>query len=294
MAATLSQRCSRLLFAVASTFAVALPMAHAEVRDPGGLWAVEYTVPVRWRMNLALEGGKGEVRMLALVAREPDSSGGPLRFDEHVTLCGVFQPPTKTMSLYGGERFSVTYNGENFGPQATGASSWQGEGDDGALVGSPIALQVGLDMPAPLETPWPRQAGALIPYLMPVAANGLLGAPATSRTDGDYIWPPVDYAASRRAHTFYIASRTVVSTRVKFAGDADHLEGAASLSDVAGRAGLNTFIVGCETDDGGRCHTSDLTLTNSFQPSMRANGEGRARMVRLSPGAGCSDVRALF
>lgn len=289
---SMSLKMVALHMALVGSGLLASPMARAQAYEPTGTWAAAWALPVKWRMNMAIEGNSGDIVVWARVART--SMGAAGRYQDEVTVCGLAQPGTKTLGLFGGERFGVAYDGDVLGqapmPRPCSQLTAFGDGPDVLLQSTPLAVQVGIAMPEPLHTPWPKGVAALAPWLLRMSDNGQLGAPAQSRQDEGLVWPPIDYAGQRRAHHFYIASRTVLRHEGRFVSP-DRIEGVAALADVQGRTGLNTTIVGCDTADGGHCSEGDLTLTNSFQPGMRANGAGRAVFVRLPDGASCAQVR---
>ena len=275
---------------LSATFAAAAPAA-AQPCEVSGTFAARFEVPVRWRANLALSGSVGLLRYWALVQRTPAENG---TFAERVTVCGVAQPNTKTLSLFGGERFGVRYDDATFSASATTeATSTASPSSDGMAVSTPkLALMMGIAFANATETAWPT-GEALSASLLPLDGSGQPGAPARSLDTDGLVLPPVDYSGHRRAHTFYVASRVVLQLD-STSSQCDRFAGRATIVPVAGRAGPETTLVGCATTDGGTCSDADLNLANLFQPSMRQERPGHAVWLRVGDEARCEDVRAVL
>lgn len=265
---------------------VAPRLAPAAACSLAGTWAVSYEVPLHWRFNAGLEGGQGPLWVGGVIER---AEVGPGRYVDVLRVCARHAPVTRTLSLYGGERYGsvldVAGTDVEALPSAMGALQLDEAGTH--FVAQPLVVSYG--MASGTEAgPFPRSGAEAQKLAAPRASDGRTGVRLSARTDDGLSLPPTNARRSRRAVTFDAVLRDAWHAHGQVV-DCDALSGEATVPELDGKSGVQGFIVGCTVAGGGDCERRELGLINAFAPSFRPE-PGSVHMVRLQDGAGCAEA----
>lgn len=260
--------------------------ASAPTCSLAGTWAVSYEVPLSWRFNAGLEGGQGPLWLGGVIER---AEVGPGRYVDVLRVCARHAPVTRTLSLYGGERYGSVLDVAGIEvdalPTATGALQLDEAGT--TFVAQPMVISYGLSPDAEAGT-FPRSRAEAQKLAARRATDNRPGVRLRARTDGGLSLPPTNARRSRRAVFFDAVLRDAWHAHGQVV-DCDALSGEVTMPELDGKSGVQASIVGCALEGGGDCERRELGLVNAFAPSFRP-GTGNVHMVRLEDGAGCAEA----
>lgn len=274
--------------------AAVAPPARADSCDLGGTWAVRYAVPLSWRMNLGIEGGTGEVVWTVLVDRSPEGEGA---WRDAAYLCSRQMPATRSHAIYGHERYASRLDTDWLDAGRAQSTAGHLVVQDAAAPGAttfasaPWTVWYGLREETALADGFPSRLPDAQAAAVTLADDRPGFRMAVVRGE-DLALPPVNARRNARALAFHVVGRDVLVARGTLHG-CDRLTGEVQVEVRAGRAALQTAVVGCALEGGKECTRGDLGLINNYQPTFRP-GPGSVQMVRLPAGASCHDVRALW
>lgn len=274
------------LVATLASVAWASPAAAAAGCSLAGHWAVSYEIPLVWRGNAGVEGGRGTLWVGGVVVREDLGAG---RYAEVLHVCGRRPPVTRTLLLYGGERYgsALDLDGVPFAqlPRAEGTLQLDVDGDHFAV--DPLVVDYGL---SDAGGAFPKGTAASLQRACRRPQDNRFGVRLVPRTDDGLRLPPTNALRSRRAVTLDAVLRDTLASSGQVHG-CDAMSGEVSVPDVPGQPGLAAQLIGCATDGADDCTRTELALMNTFAPNFRPE-RGSVHMVRLADGAGCAEALA--
>ncbi len=266
------------------------PATHHEAmqQGPGETWAMMWVIPVRWTRNFGMESGTGEVIHHAKSFAVTENG---TRTDQ-VRLCGVQQPSYRLSLLLGTETYGPQYPVAPFDAEDLPTRTMTTRiGEAGKFTSAPVALQLGVALDAPERAAWPAY-GTPLPGHVSEQADGSPGFAVRMRTDAPFVAPPVTAMRNKRAHTFHVALRHLVGASGTRVSDT-FWEGRAQVAGIAGKAALNSRVLGCNLDDGTLCSQGELTTLNDYSPAYKVTGIGRFVMQRVAADTTCETIRAM-
>lgn len=262
--------------------------------DFTGTWAVKFDIPVTWSFNMGISGGSGVIEQWALVTRRMAEDGQAIT--EEVRPCGSSIPTYRSLAIYGGESYGVSFPDSLFDsgtlPTLMGETHLTGRAPGSSYLTAPLPITLGVNLPNAATMPWPKRTADLTPFVTDSDADGQPGVTAFAREDGDLVLPPVNTSKTHRAHRFHIALRNIIGARGHIVS-CDRFEGDAVVPKISGRPAIHSTILGCELTDSSLCSRGQATLANTFQPVYQLADGSRSVMVRVADSTHCAEVRAL-
>jgi hypothetical protein len=259
--------------------------------DASGTWAIKIETPVKWNSSFVLQGGTGVVTNWLLSNRTQQG----LAITDSADLCGVETPDYQAAALFGGEKYGVQFPENTFGslPKVTltGALSSR---DVGATFSTPAsAALIGATLANPTTDAWPSNVANLV--AVDIDNDGKPGISADAKTGPGLSLPPVNATRSVRANRVYTAFRQVLASTAGTVTSCTRVEGKGSIAVIAGKAALDSHVMGCRRADGTDCNASEYKLLDSAAPVYQPTGDATITMVKLPTNAAatCSSVRAL-
>lgn len=261
--------------------------------DFSGTWAVKFDIPVSWRFNMGISGGSGVIEQWALVTRRMTQGQ---TIEEEVRPCGSAIPTYRSLAIYGGESYGVSFPNSLFDsgdlPTLMGETTLSGRAPGDTYNTAPLPITLGVNLPHADTAPWPKRTTDLTPFVIDSDHDGQPGVTAWAREDGELMLPPVNTSKSHRAHRFHIALRNIIGARGTVVS-CDRFEGEAVVPMVSGKPAIHSTILGCELTDSSLCSRGQATLANTFQPAYQLGPNSRSVMVRVADGTSCAEVRDL-
>ena len=261
-------------------------LAPAASCSLAGTWAVSYEVPLNWRLNAGLEGGRGPLWVGGVIER---AEVGPGRYVDNLRVCARHAPVTRTLSLYGGERYGSVLDVAGTDPEALPSAMGALQLDEAGthFVAQPLVVSYGMAQETD-QAPFPRSLAEAQKLAASRAGDGRPGVRLSARTDGGLSLPPTNARGSRRAVTFDALLRDAWHAHGQVV-NCDALSGEVTVPELDGKPGVQGFIVGCTVAGGGDCERRELGLINAFAPNFRPE-PGSVHMVRIQDGGGCAEA----
>lgn len=258
-----------------------------------GTWAFKFVIPVKWSGNSGVQGGTG---FLTQWARAVRVHADATHMVDQIQACGSTVPNYQSRTLWGGETFGThfpdaLYDSGNL-PSVELKTQLSGSNPGDTYESEIMPIQLGLNMTDPLHDAWPKDAAALMPFVVDSDQDGKPGISVETLEGNGVVHPPVNYNRRRRAAKFHIAVRDLIGSKGTLAS-CDRLEGSVVIPEENGAPALQSRILGCEIEDGSPCSKGELTLANMFQPPYQIDGEAKAILVRVADNTPCSAIRAM-
>lgn len=247
---------------------------------------------VSWPAKTGISAGSGKIHIWTRTSLDfaDPSPSGEIAATGEVTPCGSSIPAlTKTSIAGGGQVQTVIPDAvwDKPGMPKFKASGTLSGFDVGATIAmDPVVSLVGLNMADP-NAAWPTSAKQI--QGVDHDGDGKPGILAVPRTDPPFSAPPTSLfealnPSGKRAVEVYIVTRTAV----QISGTRD------SCTSASGQASVKTFdshVVGCKRNDGQACSGGESDFIDQNQPKFSVSGASY-KMVQLTAGATCADVRA--
>lgn len=255
-----------------------------------GTWAVKFSIPVRWSPSIVVSGGQGTVYQWLKAERTQNGN----TYTDHLTLCGISPPDSKTRPIFGNELYGVSFPNTLFDsdilPKFDSHTSLTTP--DGALEfrTDPLTVLIGTQMPNPSVSSWPS---AKLMSTIDHDNDGMPGITINVRTDHGHTPPPVDMWRRKRAAKFYIALRNVVDTATGRFSDCDHAQGTVTIPLIDNKLAINSRVLGCQRTDGSPCTTAEYEMVDKQSSGYDLNGPARVEMTRMPANVTCETVRGL-
>ena len=265
------------------------PQALTEC-DANGTWAIRVSVPVKWNPSFVVQGGSGTVTNWLKTKRVQNG----LEVTDTAEICGVETPDYTATPLFGAEKYGVRFPDSTFGTLPTfelkGTVSSK---EVGATFTAPAsAALVGATLPNALTDAWPRDVGALTAQDVDNDTKPGLTGNAASGTG--FSNPPVNPTRTVRAKQVYAAFRQVLEASTGTVKSCDRVEGTAKIAVIAGKAAIDSHVMGCLREDGTECAAAEFKLLDTAAPVYTPTADATITMVKLPAGATatCADARA--
>ena len=258
--------------------------------DLSGTWGIKLTVPVRWDATVAIEGGQGTVTQWARAIRQRTPQG----YTDTFAVCGTEVPDNQARPAFHREKYGIIFPDALFDagtlPSAAVNLRVDGANPGAKFTMDGLVITLGLKLAEAATAPWPKRARDL--RTVDTDRDGRPGITILASQAPGYAPPPLNYFMSKRAAKFYIALRNVISDAHGTLHSCDKLIGTAHIPVIAGKAALNSHIMGCLRTDGQQCTLSEAQLLDQLQSGFGLTGEPTLEMQRLPDGATCKQVRA--
>ncbi len=259
--------------------------------DASGIWAMKIETPVKWNSSFVLQGGTGVVTNWLLSKRTQTG----LNITDSADLCGVETPDYQAAALFGGEKYGITFPDDTFGslPKITFTGTISSR-EIGATFATPASASlVGASLANPTTDAWPSNVANLVG--VDVDNDGKPGISADAKTGQGLSLPPVNASRSVRADRAYSAFRQVLASTSGTVTSCSRVEGKGSIAVIAGKAAIDSHVMGCRRTDGTECNASEYKLLDSAAPVYQPTGETTITMVKLPTNSAptCAEVRAM-
>lgn len=270
--------------------------------DYTGIWASKLTIDVTWQPqglnSIILASGSGQIEQWIRGSRTQQGT----TLTDATVVCGIQLPDFQSTALAAMETYGVVFPSSLFDNHylpiftVTGTVSGQTPGSTYTTTGT--AALIGLTMANPLTDPWP----ATVTTEVDMDMDGKPGvtievASGTTPSGGEYSGVPVGIPAlgepTVRASKLYVAIRQVTSVAGTVT-DCDHITGTVSIPTVAGKAGIDSHVLGCALALGGDCSSSQASFVDNTQPVFTPTGSGTLASQRVPAGTSCSQVRQMI
>lgn len=263
-----------------------------------GSWATFVHVPVTWpQAPFVLLGGEGELRQWTLSTRTYLGDG---RYRDEVLPCGISLPDLQGELFAGYEKFGIRFPDSLFDdgeiPPAEFTMDVEERPDGSAgFETSTFAMLLGHRMQDPTTALWPAAASSIVSEDHDLDGNP--GITVLALTGGGYGYPPVQLPFTSiefaRAERIYLATRTVteLSGTVE---NCDHMSGSVQVLSIGGTAAINSRLIGCRRSDGVECTEDEAAFVDANRPQFTPSGLGEMDSMRMTDGATCARVRALY
>jgi len=256
-----------------------------------GAWASYVTIPTTWPKTLVLLEGRGTIEQWGLTLQE-QVPGTPIIKSKTYT-CGITLPDLESQFFGQKTKFGIRFPHPLFDrgilPNAAYEMRAVATAAGPEIVSSPFALLAGATMNDPVNDKWPNVSDMT---LADDDKDGDIGIRVESATGPGYSLPPSN-VFGELAPFIDIAERTVH----RFHGpvsSCDSFEAELEILTVAGKPAIDSTVVGCVKQSGGKCTAGDANFIDSNRPQFLPGGPGKLRTHRVPDGSKCEDVRALF
>jgi hypothetical protein len=269
-----------------------------------GIWASELTIDVTWMpqglTSIILASGSGQIKQWIRGSRTQQG----MTLTDATVVCGVDLPDFQGTAIVGMETYGVVFPSALFDshvlPVFTVSGTISGQQAGATYTTIPSAALIGLSMTNPATDPWPATVTTEVDDDMD-SKPGVTIDVASGATDGGvYSGVPVGIPAfaqpTVRADKLYVAIRqvTAVSGTVQ---DCDHISGTVTIPTIAGKAGIDSHVLGCELAAGGDCTTgasSQASFVDNTQPVFTPTGSATFKSLRVPAGTSCASVRQML
>ncbi len=265
--------------------------AQALECDATGIWAIKIETPVKWNSSFVLQSGTGVVTNWLLSNRTQQG----LAITDTADLCGVETPDYQAAVLFGSEKYGVQFPDATFGslPKVTLTGTMSSH-EVGATFSTPAsAALVGASLANPATDAWPSNVANVVSVDMD--GDGKPGISADAKVGTGLSFPPVNATRSARADRVYTAFRQVLASTSGTVTSCDRIEGKGTIAVIAGKAAIDSHVMGCRRTDGAECNASEYKLLDSAAPVYQPTGEATITMVKLPANATptCAEVRSM-
>jgi hypothetical protein len=276
--------------------------APAGTCNYGGVWASKLTIDVSWMpqglTSIILATGSGQIQQWIRGVRV--QSG--MTLTDATVVCGIDLPDFQSTALAASETYGVVFPpslfDSNYLPTFTVSGTVSGSTAGSTYSTTPAAALLGIALSDPTTDPWPSTVTTEVDMDKDgepgVTIDVAMGATAAG---GEYSGVPVGIPGlgqpTVRASKLYVAIRqvTAVSATVM---DCDHITGTVSIPTIAGKAGIDSHVLGCALAAGGDCTSTQASFVDNTQPVFTPTGTATLTSVRVPSGTSCAAVRQML
>lgn len=256
-----------------------------------GAWASYVTIPTTWPKTLVLLEGTGVIEQWSLNIQEQIPGTPMVKIRTHP--CGITLPDLESQFFGQKTKFGIRFPDQLFDRGVLPPSTYEARivptVNGPELVTPAFALLSGASMADPINDKWPPLEQMTV---SDDDKDGDPGIRVVSATGPGYSVPPSNIFGEL-APFIDIAERTVH----RFHGpitSCDEFEAELEILTVAGKPAIDSTIVGCVKQGGGKCTIQDAQFIDSNRPQFLPGGPGKLRIHRVPDGSKCEDVRAFY
>jgi hypothetical protein len=256
-----------------------------------GAWASYVTIPTTWPKTLVLLEGQGTIQQWSLTLQEqkPDSPVVKAR----TYPCGITLPDLESQFFGQKTKFGIRFPDQLFDRGVLPNAPYEMRAVPTAagpeLVSQPFALLAGSTMADSVTDKWPPVTDMT---LSDDDKDGDIGIRVVAATGPGYSLPPSNIFGELA--TFIDITERTVHRYHGPVRSCDEFEAELEILTVAGKPAIDSTVVGCVKENGGKCTPGDAQFIDSNRPQYLAGGIGKLRTHRIPDGSKCEDVRAFY
>jgi hypothetical protein len=270
-----------------------------------GIWASKLTIDVSWApqglTSIVLANGSGTIKQWIRGNRMQQG----MTLTDATVVCGVDLPDFQGTAIVGMETYGVVFPSALFEshdlPVFTVTGTISGQVPGSTYTTTPTAALLGVSLPDPATDAWPSTVTTAVDMDMDGKPGVTIGvATGATASGGAYSGVPVGIPGigqpTIRADKLYVAIRQVTSVSGTVQ-DCNHISGTVTIPSIAGKAGIDSHVLGCELAAGGDCSTgasSQASFVDNTQPVFTPTGSGTFEAVRVPTGTSCAAVRQML